>query len=262
MKTYTKRQIATYIILLLLLIIRISNGEILLNFAYLLHISFPPTWAASLVAVHDCAYYLWTYWSFVAVGIVIVVNRDNLKDVNVDVYFLVIFICCGLAYSRYYFLPSGWLAVVISVAMAILYIRRIHNLEKPNPNMGWIFLILTIIFILSLLLARTTFTNANLHMAIHTFVIETPLIALEEVVFRGLLWNFLDSLNWSAPKTIISQAILFWLSHAYFMFISPIFFWFVVPITGIILGILVWRFKSITPSMVVHIFINLYFTVA
>jgi len=86
----------------------------IIKFAYLLHISFPPTWAASLVACPWLCVLPLDVLVLCGGGNCYCCKRDNLKDVNVDVYFLVIFICCGLAYSRYYFLPSVGLLVIIS----------------------------------------------------------------------------------------------------------------------------------------------------
>ena len=85
---------------------------------------------------------------------------------------------------------------------------------------------------------------------------EFSFVAVEEIVFRGMLWLFLKGLNWSELKIIIFQAILFWLSHAYSTTIDPTFFWIIAPIAGVFLGIIVWRSKSITPSTIAHVLIN------
>jgi membrane protease YdiL (CAAX protease family) len=63
-------------------------------------------------------------------------------------------------------------------------------------------------------------------------------------------------LNWSNPKIVLWQAVVFWLSHTEYIITQPFWFWILVPLSGVILGILTWRFKSITPSTLAHILIN------
>ncbi|NOT06500.1 MAG: CPBP family intramembrane metalloprotease [Anaerolineales bacterium] len=57
-------------------------------------------------------------------------------------------------------------------------------------------------------------------------------------------------------KIVILQAILFWISHVY-AFNNLTFFWITTPMVSIFLGIIVWRSKSITPSTIAHLLINM-----
>jgi membrane protease YdiL (CAAX protease family) len=83
-----------------------------------------------------------------------------------------------------------------------------------------------------------------------------PGIVVEEIMFRGMLWMLLKNLNFSEIKIVILQAILFWISHVY-AFNNLAFFWINAPMISILLGVIVWRSKSITPSTIAHILINM-----
>lgn len=80
---------------------------------------------------------------------------------------------------------------------------------------------------------------------------------VEEVIFRGLLWMYLEELGIPGIAIVIIQTLLFWGSHIYYMFSNPILFWFELPIASFLLGIIVWKYKSLTPSSVGHILFNL-----
>jgi membrane protease YdiL (CAAX protease family) len=64
-------------------------------------------------------------------------------------------------------------------------------------------------------------------------------------------------MNWSEPKIIAVQTILFWVAHTKYVFAEPLSFWVIVPIASVILGIIAWRCRSITPSTIAHILMNL-----
>lgn len=77
----------------------------------------------------------------------------------------------------------------------------------------------------------------------------------EEVIYRGILWMLLTSINISGYRLVMIQAVLFWLSHVNYLF-QPIAFWFYMPFLGIVLGMMVWRTKTITASITGHFMYN------
>lgn len=80
--------------------------------------------------------------------------------------------------------------------------------------------------------------------------------ALEEPLFRGFLWGYLRILGWKDEWILPLQALLFWVGHIYYWGEAPYSLWIMVPLSGIVLGLLAWRSRSITTSMVAHGLIN------
>ena len=256
MKTYRNRLLITYVIFFILLVSRIPLADIITNFAQLFGISTLPYWIESLRSVQGWTYYLYERWSFVLAGVIIIVNRKYLKDIQIDQFTLIIFICCGLAYCRYYFLPSGWLAALLSILMIILGLKKRFLFGNLYQHMFRLILIILNIFFFGLIISRSL-TILKAVWAIHWFLTEIPFVVVEEIIFRGILWMLLRDLKFSTQKIVALQALFFWFVHANDMFIIPVFFWIIVPIASIVLGIIVWRSKSITPSITAHILFNI-----
>jgi membrane protease YdiL (CAAX protease family) len=77
----------------------------------------------------------------------------------------------------------------------------------------------------------------------------------EELLFRGLLWMFLEKLKLSGLKILFIQALLFWIVHLNTTSRAP--FWVLLPPFGLWLGFLVLRSKSLIPSISTHFVYNL-----
>jgi membrane protease YdiL (CAAX protease family) len=75
----------------------------------------------------------------------------------------------------------------------------------------------------------------------------------EEPFFRGFLWGSLRKLGLKDVWIWLIQAGLFWLGHTYALVNgAPWSFFFIVPVGGLVLGLLVWRSRSIAVSMAAH----------
>jgi len=77
----------------------------------------------------------------------------------------------------------------------------------------------------------------------------------EEPLFRGILWGFLRHKGIKEHWICIIQAVLFWVGHIYY-FNTGINFWIIHPLLAILLGLIVWKTKSITYSMILHSSVN------
>src|SRR6185436_21168208 len=110
-----KQQITLSITLFVLLAIRFPIAEFVSNFAQLLGVSTHPVLIENLRLIQSWTYHLYERWSFVPVGLIIVLNQSKLKNLNIDLYFLAIFMISGIAYTIYYFWPLGWVAPFISI---------------------------------------------------------------------------------------------------------------------------------------------------
>jgi membrane protease YdiL (CAAX protease family) len=78
----------------------------------------------------------------------------------------------------------------------------------------------------------------------------------EEPLFRGFLWGYLRRLGWKDGWILVFQMGLFWVAHIYYFSRAPISFWLIIPSGGLILGLLAWKSRSISTSMVAHGFSN------
>ena len=78
----------------------------------------------------------------------------------------------------------------------------------------------------------------------------------EEPLFRGLGWGGLRDLGLNDPPTLLVQALLFTVSHMYYLRFAPFSMWVIVPIVGLVLGLFAWRTRSIATTMIAHALIN------
>lgn len=234
--------------------------EMTSNFGQLLAIPVPQNLIESLLSFDNWVGSSFRDWSFLFAVIIIFVNRENLKNLNVDSGFLPLFVISGIFYSRYYFWPSGWL-VLLLLGITFIYIwKKGIRLGEPNPKADRMsYAILAICFVVVLLVSHSL-NIAKIGWAIKTFVTDLPIVLMEEFIFRGLLWLVLRNLNWRDPAILFVQAILFWFFHAHGMFSDPFFFWVLAPIVSTSLGIIAWQARSIGPSTLAHIFINILHT--
>jgi membrane protease YdiL (CAAX protease family) len=91
-----------------------------------------------------------------------------------------------------------------------------------------------------------------------TFQAQLALVAFEEVIFRGALWAYLRQLDLKEPTIFITQAFLFWIAHSRFILVEHqvYSFWVATPLISLLLGFIVWRAKSLTPSTIAHLLFN------
>jgi membrane protease YdiL (CAAX protease family) len=77
----------------------------------------------------------------------------------------------------------------------------------------------------------------------------------EEPLFRGFLWGYFKAKGLKDGPICLIQAGLFWIGHIYYIG-TGINFWVVHPLAALLLGLIVWKTKSVTHSMAVHSSIN------
>lgn len=201
--------------------------------------------------------YLWFSWSFIFIGTVAIINRNDLRGLNIDKTFIAIYLLGSLSYWMYENrFPYGWLGVFLAIVMCVLFRKRDFRFATLEPNAKSVALIAMMMFLLIVWMRRDSFGLNTALWLFHSAATDIPFVLSEEVIFRGLLWKFLEDFNFPAPKIIGIQALLFWFSHIDSITEYPIFFWIITPIAGIVLGAVVWRAKSITISFFAHILAN------
>ena len=157
--------------------------------------------------------------------------------------------------------PLG-IGIVMGLAVFInlhLYLRGLLPFEDIHLNF-WQTILFTIIMMAPAVIIPITFgfiktwpSDTTLFAA--AYIAGLPIVIFEEVIYRGMLWMLLTNLNVKSHYIFIIQVILFWLSHINYLF-QPLAFWFYMPFLGIMLGLMVWRSKTITSSIVGHFLYN------
>ncbi len=245
----------SYLIFFILLIIRILVVDPINNIGHFLGL-FNFSDEGFFKILQNVSSYLLISWSYFLVGLVIVGNRKNLEELNIDRGLIFLFILCGLSYWKYFPIPTGWMVLIISVFIIMLYKKQ--QFSFPNFEIAtWkIIIIIIAAFLLGLLFMHSFISTVRAFSVVRDLIYISPFVLLEEVIFRSLLWMLLTNLRWPSQMIVVTQGFLFWISHINNMIADPIFFWVLVPISSLLYGEIVKRSKSITASFIAHMLIN------
>jgi len=255
MQSWTRRKIFTYLVLFVLLTIRMPLADLV---SFLNYFFQPPIITAkieNLRLLQNQSSYLFEGYSLILISIVIIVNRSNLKRLNIDKYFVLIFLCGGLAFDWDRSWILGLATALASFSVFVLLTKGWQITGGAETNLLRIVLVMVIGFLLGLLFVGDLINFMKPREVVQWFLFFIPFVVAEEVIFRGMLWEFLKDLNISEFWIVVLQAVLFWLSHVNFAY-NSVFFLMVTPIVSILLGIIVWRYRSITLSATAHILVN------
>lgn len=210
------------------------------------------------------------YWyngiAYILTAIIVWLNRHRLATLNIDRPFIVALMIGGFLYV-FHETPYN-IGALVGITAGMFYWAYINHqfvFKKPAPYpKGTVLLIL-----LSILLAlapveifQPTFKTPLSFQSFAVTLMGTLQIGLmlnvfEEVIFRGALWAYLRSLGLSEQIAFSVQAVLFWIAHHRDRLDGgEYFFWIAVPCMAILLGILAWRSKSLTPSLAAHFLFN------
>jgi membrane protease YdiL (CAAX protease family) len=259
MKTLTKSQVITYIIFFMLLISRISLSIINFIASTFSNTGAVPAWSNWLNAIGPWINVFYTFGAFPLIAIVILLNQDDLQSLNIDKFFIFIFICSGFATSAEYILGLGCLTGILPLLFSIYALSdNGMKFSNTNPNVWRMSLIIISLFVVCFIAVNSSLNMSKVEQTMSSsfFHIIAGSVS-EEAIYRGLLWMFLKNLKWSESKVFFFQAFIFWISHIDYLLESPFSFWIFIPLLGLLLGYIVLRSKSITPSALAHILINL-----
>jgi len=199
---------------------------------------------------------------FISTLLVIVMNKERLYELNIDktAYWMLI-LSAGVLAFRYIPFELGFL-VFMAIAALLFYFRDVHEqYSKPTlfsfKSLGALLAValpLIPVLYISYVLEDNIATSSIVGQALsHLNFFGT---VFEEFLFRGLLWMFLLNRGMNDRKIILLQAFLFWFAHYSIIFDGWYAFWISFPFVSIMLGILVYRTKSITVSTIAHLFYN------
>lgn len=210
------------------------------------------------------------YWynsiAYILTGTIVWLNKHRLTALNIDRPFIVALIVGGALYALRA-TPNN-VGVLVGITSGLIYWGYInHQFVFKNPvsyprGTGLLILLSILLALAPILLFRAALKSPlNLQIFITTFlgVLQSYLAlnVFEEVIFRGALWAFLRNLGLRERAAFFVQAFLFWIAHhEYLLQNQQYVFWVSVPCIAILLGLLAWRSKSLTPSLIGHFLFN------
>jgi len=262
MKTFTKQQIITYFVLFILLTDRISVD--VLQFLYLAFVKMGtvPAWFDAAKAIFPAMNAFYTFGAFGLIAIAIIMNKDDVQSLNIDKFYIFIFLYSGLVIFLEHVRGLGWLTGTALFLFSLYLFLKNEEMNFParSPQVERISIFVIGTFVVCFIVVNDFLDLPKISESMHLFFVATiPDLVYEEVIFRGMLWMFLKNLGWTEPKIFFAQTFLFWLAHIRYLLSNPFNFWIFVPLASLLLGYIVLRFKSITPSTIAHMLLNLFY---
>jgi membrane protease YdiL (CAAX protease family) len=219
---------------------------------------FLPTYGDNIPPLFEKVYFT---VPIITLSIFILANKNELDRFNIDRYVIYTFVLLGIMLFLSFWLSLLGIAAVISsiVVMAIFPSLKTEHNRKRNFIYTIFFILVGIIpeFLLKMLFADIYqnykfFSGLSIGTIIAINSIALWNVMYEELLFRSILWRILNDWKFSNSKTVLIQAVLFWLVH--FRFTA---FGLATLVFGIWTGFLTLRSKSLTPSIATHFVHNI-----
>jgi membrane protease YdiL (CAAX protease family) len=251
-KTLVVNEKISTVILLFLLVFRLVD-------------SYLPIWVfgANIPSWYSSGYMGIAY--ILTVGIVWL-NRHRLASLNIDRPFVIALMIGG--FLNLFYLPLDIGIPVVGAAVFVFWAYQENHFVFKNkieyPSGTMLLILFSVLLVLSpIILFNLTFKQpVSLRLILtditSTFQSQLALIVFEEVIFRGALWAYLRHLGLKDLTIFLTQAFLFWTAHSRFILVEhAVFsFWVATPLISLLLGLLAWRAKSLTPSTIAHFLFN------
>jgi membrane protease YdiL (CAAX protease family) len=156
------------------------------------------------------------------------------------------------------------IGAILLIAVGIfIYLGHNRSFHYSKPNLSPIYIMPPVMLIFLPFLIYAFFSptfriNVRSLGAVQTALINVNIftVIFEEFLFRGLLWDYLSARSLQSGKVIAIQALLFWLAHIPSVFDEWFFFWITLPFVSVMLGVLIYRSKSLTVTITTHFLYN------
>jgi membrane protease YdiL (CAAX protease family) len=209
--------------------------------------------------------------TYLVTGLLIYQNRNSLARYNITPAALAVFLLAPLAaiMAGNDYDPTLWARVALAALLAgFLFVKGRYRPPFARPNVKKTFadagLALLLCFLAPLALHAIRgfpiIDDPNA-MAMYSGIpynwfYQLSMAAIsEEPLFRGFLWGYLKGKGLKEGPICLIQAGLFWIGHIYYIG-TGINFWVVHPLAALLLGLIVWKSRSVTHSMIVHSSVN------
>lgn len=249
--------------------ILIMTGLLFLRFPLLIASSFKIITIPNVFELYiDCTYLL--------TACLIVYERNKLLSFNIGLSSITMFIIIPILKPIIYFVlknsvawkgsyPFSWYQVAIAVILLVVLIYKHPTIykEKIKDSLKWIVIsgAVGVLYAVITGLVYKTFTSpssmkATFPVFIYLFITQLNNAApSEEPLFRGFIWGYLRNRKWKEHWIWLFQAAIFSLGHIYYLPDVPIAFLGTLT-AGLVLGLVVWKSKNISTSIIVHGLIN------
>lgn len=213
--------------------------------------------------------------TYLLTALMLLLIKDKLAEYKFNLFAIAIFLLAPIVKAISYItfgkslqvgaLEYSKFQIVVSIILCVLLIISHAKIHKENwlYYVKWIVIgiIVGVLTGIGIGLVYSHFqTRSQLHASFLTviFCFVTQLAnaaALEEPLFRGFIWGSLEKKGWKQVWIWLLQAVLFCLGHVYYLPTYPVFF-VGTFVTALVLGLLVWKSKSVGTSMIAHGLIN------
>jgi membrane protease YdiL (CAAX protease family) len=207
--------------------------------------------------------YYYVLITTILITVIVGLNKEQLSDLHIDKYFIYVFLILDILNFMLY--GVTWLGIIgCTSALYIVYLIRKRKFNFENDKKLTSLVLMSMLGVAPVLLLRLLANEPSLFIknlfllnGITIFgqiFITLHSVIYEELLFRGLLWMYLEKLKLSGLKILFVQALLFWIVHLNST--SRAFFWVLLPLLGLWFGFLVLRSKSLIPSISTHFVYN------
>lgn len=264
MKTWTKRQYLTYILLFALLFVDFSQSLFSLIINDLIDPSVMQNYINQLKISANLLFAFQWLGSFPVIIFILSLNRDRLQEMNIDRFYAFMLVTAGLIplykspiISPYNFPYNVFGVIALIYAVYILFSNKV-KFGVIDSNALRMILLITGVFA-GITVCITGFSEAIKISLPHSGQLldrflfqQIPGLIYEEAMYRGVLYMFLMDVGVSKSKAFFIQAFWFSGKHVHFL-LSPFVYWIIFPILGLTFGYLAMRSKSLTPSTIAHL---------
>jgi len=231
-----------------------SVGLLLLSGLLFLRIPYLTLIAALFVPSPWWLFFSFAIGTYVLTAFLIWWERERLREFWFDLVSAIIFLCQNFMF------PVG-------IGLFVTMFRRKARFPKPSFSLARWALTGALLAILVQIFFALNHINppqqraggpATLAFLFSAVLIQMVNAAVwEEPLFRGFLWGYLRMARWKNVWIWLFQAGLFTLSHVYYLREEPFLTWLLrLMIPSLLLGLVAWRARSISASMVTHGFLN------
>lgn len=259
MKTWTKRQYLTYILLFALILVDFSRELFILIVRDLLDPAIRQNYDEQLRTLEPILYAIQVLGSFPILVLVLTLNRDRLQEMNIDRFYVVLLIISGL-FTLYAYKYEFLAVIALIYAVYILFSDKVR-FGVIDFNGLRVMLLVVGVFV-GVQFCMYSFSDVINISPPSSELLDRFLFRIipgsiyEEAMYRGVLYMFLMDVGVGKSKAFYIQAFLFSFKHISYLLENPFFFWITLPIVSLIYGYIAMRSKSLTPSTLVHLLYN------
>lgn len=221
----------------------------------------------------EVSYVIYLCVTYLFSGIFIYLKSDELEQYNITNVSVIIFLVAPIAaiLMGNDYDPTLWIRFFLSIVFTILILSKRKYILMPKKmfvpeiiiNITLTIMLCIAVPILSHIIQGapkvdlTAFSPEEAYFNIKEiwfFQLSSAAIS-EEPLFRGFLWGYMKMRGIKSIWICLVQVLLFWFGHIYYID-TGINFWLIHPLLAMLLGLLVWKTKSITHTMVFHASVN------